>query len=173
MKLNRTKMTFEVSLSLFAGLILVSTAAYLLLWPEIRLYEQHARKQADEAYAQGQLQQQYDRLFEEKKALEETDTVMQERLENPADAVQLQHWIARYLPQPSVKADKAAGPDAFVVRTMLASPVQLYDMFDASGEAPWILQWRLPVTMQKRKAGIMTTLHLRVLHLPKQRTLRP
>ncbi len=173
MKLKRTKMTFEVSLSLFAGLILVAAAAYLLLWPEMRLYERHSRKQVGEAQVQGRLQQQYDRLFEEKKALEETDAVVQERLESAADAAQLRHWIARYLPNPSVTPDEKEGPNVFIVRTTLSSPARLYDMIEAAAEAPWILQWRLPVTMQKQQGGIKTVLHLRVWHLPKQTTPEP
>lgn len=167
MKLQRNKYSFEIMLSLFAALVLVAVATVGLLLPELRTYTRYETKRAHEAYTEGRLQQEYDRLFEMKSEQEAVDAVLQDRLDNPVKAGELEEWFGHYL-GPTVLHPERSDDGRIIgaeISAVVRSPSQVYEMLDALANAPWVLQLRLPVEMRKEKKGIRTTLRFRVLTL--------
>lgn len=154
MTLKRQSTSFELTLSLFALLLLGLGVAVWLLIPEakacLRLQEQ-VREAAGKSSA---MQMEYDRLYEAKEMTETEESLLSDRLENGADAVQLQQWVRTALKDATLEA--SGGEGGFLVRASVKSPAQFYAFVDRLETAPWILRVEAPVVM--RAAGGSVTL---------------
>jgi hypothetical protein len=163
MKLRRYNGTMELTMAVFVGLLLVAVA---VVWGLMPAWRDHARLEADlrEASLEVQrLQQAYDRLYERKSVDENRDGRIVDRLENPADAVELRQWLEAYGSDVTVDERRDG---AFHVRVRLPSPAAFSRLVSAFDDAPWLFALGLPVSMKKAGDGLEVTFVLEVLSPP-------
>lgn len=164
MTLNRTRTSFELSLSLFVVIVLLLGAVVLAVIPEVKTYQAFEDVERTVLENTRRLQREYDRLYRMKEAID-SDT-QTERLEAPSDIAAVERWIAGQLPAALVKP--VEGSNAVLVESRFDSPMAFYDFLDHLGSAPWILQADGNVYMEAKKGGIVVTFALTAGEAPQK-----
>ena len=176
MMLRRHNGTFELSLSLFAGIIIVFAAAVWGLIPQMKTFLQLQEVTESQIRKSVKLQAEYDRLYTQKEALEADAAALAEQLENQADAASVQAWINTVWNGAEVTGGKEEG--AFVVAVPAASPAAYYRFVDRMDSAPWIVSVGLPISMRAQGDKIRIVFTLRAAtptvgtSLPQKETVR-
>ncbi len=137
MKLVRQNSSFELTLSLFALIVLILGISTWVAIPEAKTYmnlQDDVRAAVKES---GSLQMKYDRLYEMKEQLETEETALSERLENGTDSAELGEWIVSAwkgaVPVPGAKSGTV------IVTAPLEGPKLFYRFIDRLETAPWLL----------------------------------
>lgn len=158
MKLQRENTSFELTLSLFAVIVLLLGFAVGVLVPETKRY-----LTLEEQYEAGlrqteRLQLAYDDLYAAKEKTEAPAAALAERFEAPLDAEAAGAWVSNLLPG----ADVAPEPSAVGLRVTapVKSPMAFYAFLDRLDTAPWVLQAGPSVVMQRNGNRINITFTL-------------
>lgn len=165
MKLERQNGSLELMLSLFGALMLCATVVVWLVIPAIKEYsllDQKCEVEKEEAL---RLQQTYDRLYETRQLQGGSDAAIAEAFENELDMPGVRKWLKSYLGpcEATLTETGKEGVQRMTVTAELHSPLAFYDLAEALGEAPYVLELVTPLRMQRTKEGVETVLHLQVV----------
>ncbi|MEJ2468346.1 MAG: hypothetical protein P8Y51_04620 [Campylobacterales bacterium] len=109
MMLRRQNTSFELTLSIFAVVVLMLGVTIWLLIPEVKNYLQLQEEVHATVQKSDRLQMEYDRLYEEKEMMEAEEAALSDRFENRVDAAQLHQWIRTVWTDATVKASSEEG----------------------------------------------------------------
>lgn len=147
MKLQRDNSSFELTLSLFAIIVLLLGFAVSVLVPEIEHYLALQERSKADMRQTKRLQRTYDALYVAKEKSEASAAALAERLEMPLDAEAVEAWLSKRLP----KAVSEPSGDALRITAPVASPMAFYAFVDRLDTAPWVFQ--VGPTLQMRRSG--------------------
>jgi len=160
MMLDRQSSSFELTLSLFAVIVLLLGVSVWLLIPETKTYLHLQDETRTAVQTTDRIQMEYDRLYEEKASTEAEAAALSERFENRAEAEDVLAWVRKFLNEAEMVS---AAPDGtFALRVRVASPAAFYGFVDQLDSAPWVLRLLSPVVMQAEAGGIAVAFTLRV-----------
>ena len=159
MTLQRQSGTLELTLSLFAGIVLLFGAAVWVLIPETKAFLQVREGAEMNLQKTLKLQTEYDALYTQKETAEAEAAALAEQWENRADAAALAAWIGMTWNG----AEVAAGADegAYEVQAAMATPAEFYRFVDRLETAPWVMRVGLPVAMRAGGGKIIVRFSLR------------
>jgi predicted glycosyl hydrolase (DUF1957 family) len=138
MMLRRQNTSFELTLSIFAVVVLMLGVTIWLLIPEVKNYLQLQEEVHATVQKSDRLQMENDRLYEEKEMMEAEEAALSDRFENRVDAAQLHQWIRTVWTDATVKASSEDG--TYAVTAPIKSPMEFYGFIDRFDTAPWVLR---------------------------------
>ena len=97
MMLDRQSSSFELTLSLFAVIVLLLGVSVWLLIPETKTYLHLQDETRTAVQTTDRIQMEYDRLYEEKASTEAEAAALSERFENRAEAEDVLAWVRKFL----------------------------------------------------------------------------
>lgn len=159
MTLQRQNGTFELSLSLFAWIIVLLGVTVWVLIPETKTYLQLSEATESAGEKTVRLQAEYDELYAQKEATEADAAALAEQQENRADAVSVQGWLETVWKGATVVDGNVQG--TFKVQASTATPAEFYRFVDRLDAAPWVLRVETPITMRAEGGRIGVTFTLR------------
>jgi len=165
MMLRRQNTTFELTLSLFAVIVIVLGVTIWLLIPETKTYLGLQDEVQTAVERSDRLQMEYDRLYEYKEQAAVEDTRLSERFENGIDTVQLREWIGTVWQDAPVTVT-ASEDGGFEVSALLKTPMAFYALIDKFETAPWVLKVGSPVSMRTGQGSVRATFKLYPLPQP-------
>ena len=159
MTLRRQNGTFELSLSLFAWIVVLLGVTVWVVIPETKTFLR--LQDAGDATVQKtvRLQAEYDGLYAQKEATEADAAALAEQRESRADAASVQAWLGTVWQGATVVDGNAQG--AFKVQAATATPAEFYRFVDRLDAAPWVLRVETPITMRSDGSRVTVTFMLR------------
>jgi FtsZ-binding cell division protein ZapB len=136
--LRRQSTSFELTLSLFAVIVLTLGVSIWLVIPEVKNYLRLTEEVRTAVQKSDGLQMEYDRLYEKKETMEAEEAALSDRFENRVDTAQLHQWIRTVWTDAAVKA--SSGDGTYDVTATISSPMEFYGFIDRFDTAPWVLR---------------------------------
>jgi predicted glycosyl hydrolase (DUF1957 family) len=138
MMLKRQSTSFELTLSIFAVLVLMLGVTIWLLIPEVKNYLRLTEEVRTTVQKSDALQMEYDRLYEAKETMEAEEAALSDRFETRIDTAQLHQWIRTVWTDAAVRASSEDG--TYAVTAPISSPMEFYGFIDRFDAAPWVLR---------------------------------
>ena len=159
MTLQRQSGTFELTLSLFAVIVVLLAVTVWVLIPEAKRYLRLEEEVQSSVQKTVRLQTQYDGLYAQKETTEADAAALSEQFENSADAASLLSWIKTVWADTGVTVEGNNG--VFGIKAETKTPASFYRFVDRLDAAPWLLSADLPVGMRAENGRITVTFTLR------------
>jgi len=157
--LKRQSTSFELTLSLFAVIVLFLGVTIWLMIPEVKTYLRLQDEVRAAVSKSDSLQMEYDRLYEAKETMEVEEAALSDRFENRITAAQLHEWIQTVWTGAVVQASSPDG--AYTVTAPIKSPMEFYGFIDRLGNAPWVLRMGPSVGFRAEGGLLKVTFMLR------------